>query len=137
MKEKSEVFEYRLEVGQRHLDHLGHVNNAAYFQMFEEARWAMIEPKGWGREDVVRRQISPILLQAGARFKRELRLGDKVLIQTCCHAYKGKMGQVSQVMLRPDGKEACLGEFNMALMDLKTRKLISPPLDWFKAVGLE
>lgn len=136
MKEKSEVHEYRLQIQEKDIDLLGHVNNATYFQLLEEARWAMITPLGWGREDVLKKQVSPIVLDARIRFKRELLKGENVLIRTWCHGAQGKTCQVGQSVLKPNHKEACEASFTMGLMDLKTRKLIQPPENWWRAVGL-
>ena len=38
----NEVFEYELVIKECHLDSFGHVNNAIYVQLYEEARWDFI-----------------------------------------------------------------------------------------------
>ena len=34
------MFSYKVKIRESHLDTLGHVNNAVYLVLFEEARWA-------------------------------------------------------------------------------------------------
>ena len=136
MRQKSEVNEYQLEIREKDIDMLGHVNNATYLTLYEEARWAMIAPRGWGKEDILRRRLSPIVLDVQISFRRELRLGEKVLVRTWCHDPLRKTCHVSQVMLKADGKEASSATFTMALFNLDNRKLVDPPQDWIETIGL-
>ena len=42
------IFVYYLIIRESHLDTFGHLNNATYLQLFEEARWDYITNRGFG-----------------------------------------------------------------------------------------
>lgn len=75
-------FETRLDIRSYELDAFGHVNHAVYLNYFEQARFEALEQgdfslaslgkKGWGIH-VVRVEVD---------YRRELRLGDGILIRT-------------------------------------------------------
>ena len=48
------VHEYELLIHEAHLDTFGHVNNAKYLEVLEEARWDFITRNGYGLDEVVR-----------------------------------------------------------------------------------
>jgi YbgC/YbaW family acyl-CoA thioester hydrolase len=136
MKEKSQIFEYPLMIREFHLDTLGHVNNATYVAIFEEARWDLITKRGYGLKEVHEKKISPIILEIEIKFKREVKCRENVVIKSHCHDYKSKIGKITQVLVNEKGEDACEAVITFGLFDMKTRKLISPTQDWLKAVGL-
>ena len=42
------VHDYQLVIREQHLDTFGHVNNAKYLEILEEARWDLITGNGYG-----------------------------------------------------------------------------------------
>jgi len=46
-------FEYEVQIKEMHLDSFGHVNNAAYVMLYEEARWDFITRNGFGLDYVL------------------------------------------------------------------------------------
>ncbi len=44
--------EYQLLIHEGHLDSFGHVNNATYLNLFEEARWDWITARGYGLKEM-------------------------------------------------------------------------------------
>ena len=42
------TFVYETLIRESHLDTFGHVNNATYLQLYEEARWELITRNGYG-----------------------------------------------------------------------------------------
>lgn len=129
------VHEYPLTILERHLDVFGHVNNAAYLELFEEARWDLITRGGFGLKEIRERQIGPVVLAADLRFQREAVDRDRVAIRTRCLEYRGKVGRLEQVMVRADGLPACTALFTFGLFDLRSRRLLRPTPEWLKAVG--
>lgn len=127
--------EYPLVILERHLDGFGHVNNAAYLEIFEEARWDLITRGGFGLKEVRERLIGPVVLAAELRFHREATNRERVVIRTRCLEYRGKVGRLEQVMARADGLPACSANFTFGLFDLRTRRLLRPTPEWLKAVG--
>jgi thioesterase-3 len=130
------VHEYRLLIQEHHLDVFGHVNNAVYLQLFEQARWDLITGNGYGLADVHRLQIGPTILELQVRFSRELRNRQPVVIKTWLESYLGKIGKLVQQINDEGGKPYCEALFTMGLFDLSARKLILPTPEWLSALGL-
>jgi acyl-CoA thioester hydrolase len=126
---------YEATIRERHLDTLGHVNNTAYAEIFEEARWAMVTPSGFGVRDVEKHSLAPVILEMNLRFRREVMLHERVRIETRCVSTLGKISKLEQVMKNEAGEECCLGKFTFGLFDLKSRHLVDPTPEWLKAIG--
>ena len=128
--------EYPLTIREAHLDTFGHVNNATYLAILEEARWELITRNGYGLEEVVRRRVGPTILEINLKFQRELRNRQRIVIRTWMESYAGKIGKVGQQIVDPDGNVCCEALFTIGLFDLTARKLIPPTPEWLKALGL-
>jgi acyl-CoA thioester hydrolase len=128
--------EYRLLVLEKHLDTFGHVNNAAYLEILEEARWDLITGNGYGLDEVRRRGIGPVVLEAHLRFARELHNRQAVTIRTWLESYSGKVGRLAQQIKDDDGEVCCDALFTIGLFDLAARRLIRPTAEWARALGL-
>jgi len=126
--------EYRTQIRERHLDNFGHVNNAQYLVLFEEARWEMITSRGYGMKQVLESGIGTVILSCSVKFKRELSVRDFVRIETELVSLEKKIGLIRQHLYREDGKLAALAEFQMGCFDLKERKLIQPTERWLSAI---
>lgn len=132
----SSIYEYPVLILEHHLDTFGHVNNAKYLEILEEARWEFISQNGFGLEDVHKKMMGPIILGIEIQFKKEIKNREKIIVTTQCTFYEGKVGKLVQKMIKKNGEEACVATFTFGLFDFKTRKLIPPTPDWFKAIGL-
>jgi acyl-CoA thioester hydrolase len=130
------VHEYRMLILESHIDTFGHVNNAAYLQILEEARWDLITRNGYGLDEVQRRRIGPIVLEANLRFARELRNRQAVTIRSWLDSHSGKVGKFAQQVLDDAGELCCDAMFTIGLFDLTARKLIRPTPEWVRALGL-
>lgn len=133
----SNVEEYKVTIKECHLDSYGHVNNATYLTLFEEARWELITPRGYGFDVIHKLKKGPVILEVNLKFVRELRLRETITITTKLVNYQGKVGQMLQQMIKEDGKVASDALFTFGLFDMKERKLIDPTPEWKKAVGIE
>jgi thioesterase III len=130
------IHEYPVLIQEQHLDTFGHVNNAVYLQLFEQARWDLITKNGYGLADVHRLKIGPTILEVHVRFSRELRNRQTITIKTWLDSHQGKVGKLVQQMSDEAGKVCCEAVFTMGLFDLTARKLIAPTPEWIKALGL-
>jgi len=127
--------EYRTQIRERHLDSFGHVNNAQYLVLFEEARWEMITSRGYGLKQVMENGVGTVILSCSVKFKRELSVRDWIRIDTELLSLEKKIGLIRQHIYREsDGKLAALGEFQMGCFDLRERKLIQPSSSWLYAI---
>ncbi|HVE12928.1 MAG TPA: acyl-CoA thioesterase [Elusimicrobiota bacterium] len=131
-----ELFEYSLTIREGHLDTFGHVNNAAYAQIFEEARWELITERGFGLEEIKRSRLGPVILAMDFKFKREVLNRERVRITTRCTGHAEKIGWLEQVLYNQQGEAACLAKFSIGLMDLEARRLVPPTPEWRRAIGL-
>jgi acyl-CoA thioester hydrolase len=128
---------YRIKILETHLDFFGHVNNATYLQLFEEARWEMITLRGFGADKIQKLGQGPVILAVEMQFLKELYLREEITIHTETLEYDKKIGKLKQTMLKTDGSVSCLATFTFGLFDLKERKLIPPTPEWKRACGLE
>jgi acyl-CoA thioester hydrolase len=130
------VHEYSTIIRERHLDTFGHVNNAAYLDILEEARWDLITRNGFGLDEVQRLKVGPTVLEVQLRFVREIRNRQQVTIRTWLESYKGKIGKLAQ-QIRNETDEVCTDAlFTIGLFDLTTRRLVRPTAEWVAALGL-
>ncbi len=129
-------FEYQIQILEYHLDTFGHVNNAVYFELYEQTRWDFITKNGYGLKEVHERQQGPVVLDVSCRFKRELVNREMITIKSQSEPWKGKIGRIKQEMYKADGTLASDATFTFGFMDFAKRKLIDPPLEWLQAIGL-
>lgn len=130
-------FSYEVLIREFHLDTFGHVNNATYLNLFEEARWERVTQKGFGLKEIMTRRQGPVILEVNLKFLSELKLRDKIRITVELLEYKGKVGKLRQQMIKEDGTVAADAVFTVGFFDLQARKLIEPTPEWRQAIGLD
>jgi YbgC/YbaW family acyl-CoA thioester hydrolase len=130
-------FSYEVTIRESHLDSFGHMNNAAYLVLFEEARWEFITRNGYSLEKVRELRQGPVVLELSMKFKKEITLREKIRITLRLLEVRGKTCRFRQEMLKEDGSTATELELTFGLFDLGTRRLVPPTPEWKKAIGLE
>lgn len=131
----TKIFSYPLIIKESYLDTFGHVNNAMYLTLLEEARWDLLNQNGYGLKHIQAVGLGPTVLEIKITFLKELRLHESIIIETQMLSYDRKIGKLSQRMLR-DGAVCCEAELVVGLFDLKARKLVEPTSEWLQAVGI-
>jgi acyl-CoA thioester hydrolase len=126
---------YEVKIRESHLDTFGHVNNATYLSLYEEARWELITQNGYGLKQVRDWGKGPVVLEATVKFQHEIGLREKIRITVETTSVKGKIMILKQRMHKEDGQVASEADFVFGLFDLKARKLIEPTTEWLKAIG--
>jgi len=63
------------------LDSYGHVNNAVFFNYFEQARWELFQDKGL-LEQLTSQGLFLVVVEVNIRYQHEVKLGDEVEIIT-------------------------------------------------------
>lgn len=63
------------------LDSYGHVNNAVFFNYFEQARWELFQDKGL-LEQLTSSGLFLVVVEVNIRYQHEVKLGDEVEITT-------------------------------------------------------
>lgn len=130
------VTKYEVMIRESHLDSYGHMNNAAYLVLFEEARWDYITKNGYGYKKVQEIQQGPVVLELSMKFRREITLREQITITLQLLEVKGLVSRFRQEMIKEDGTVATELELTFGLFDLKARRLIEPTPEWKKAIGL-
>src|SRR3954471_21083657 len=105
---KHETFEFPLMIRESHIDSIGHLNNATYLEIFEDARWDLITKNGYGLKEVHESQISPIILEIDIKFLKEVKNRENVVIKTESLEFQGKIGKLRQAMVKENGEEAAV-----------------------------
>lgn len=129
-------FIYSLVIREQHLDTFGHVNNATYLQLLEEARWEFITSRGFGLSTIQKTGLGPTVLECHIKFLKELRLREQVTIESEILSYEKKIGMLRQNILDTENKLCCTTEMVIGLFDLKARKLVLPTPEWLYACGI-
>lgn len=130
------IFTYPITIKEFHLDTFGHVNNAVYMEIFEEARWQRITENGYGLEVVQKLQKGPIILDCSIQFLKELKLREDITVTVETVMHKGKISKLEQKMIKSDGSIAAKAEYTVGFFDMVERKLISASPEWQKAIGV-
>ncbi|AUN98565.1 acyl-CoA thioesterase [Bacteriovorax stolpii] len=133
------IYEYELTILEQHLDTFGHVNNAVYLELYEEARWDFITKNKLGLKEILETKVGPVLLDLNLTFKAELKNREKIkIVSQARPEMRNKFVMIlDQKMIKEDGKVASTLTLSVGMMDLAQRKLISPSTEWLHALGLE
>ncbi|HEX6767031.1 MAG TPA: acyl-CoA thioesterase, partial [Polyangiaceae bacterium] len=122
----AKVFEKAILVSEAHLDSFGHLNNARYLELFEQARWDLITEGGFGLDTISEKRMGPTILGVEMKFLRELTPREAVIIRSELLSYERKIGRMRQAMIKANGEVACEAIFTFGLFDIDKRKLIEP-----------
>ena len=133
--ENAVLFSYPITIREQHLDTFGHVNNATYLTLFEEARWELITQNGYGLSYIRETGLGPTILEINIKFMKELRLRQEIAIKSQMLSYEGKVGKLIQTMVR-NNESCCVAEFTVGLFSVQERKLVLPTPEWLKAIGI-
>ncbi len=131
------MHQYQMTILERHLDILGHVNNAIYLSLLEEARWDMIKEHNFTLDTMRAVGIGPVVLEIQIKFIKELVLGQKIMIETVTLNARSRIATIEQKILNEKNEvctEACL---KIGIFDLKTRKLVPSNHSWEIALGIK
>lgn len=132
----STTYTYPVLIKEYFLDTFGHLNNAMYLTLLEDARWELLTQNGWSVQKIHESGIGPVILDIKIRFLKEIRLRDEVIITTRVVSYEKKIGIIEHKIMRGD-ELCCTAEVTIGLWDLKERKLIQPTAEWFAAIGIQ
>lgn len=116
------------------VDLLGHLNNAVYLELFEQARWDMIQAGGYGFDKIIATQKGPVILEIKLKFIKEVRSREEITIQTKLESYSGKVGLLKQTMFKDGNILAAEMDVTFGFFDMKTRRLIDPTPEWLESL---
>jgi thioesterase III len=128
--------EFRRVIRETDLDVFGHVNNARYILLLEEARWDLITQRGQGLVEILRDRVGPTILEIQIKFMRELTNRETVTIHSEVIEYAGKTGKIRQQIRKEAGAPACEAIMVFGLFDLDARRLVEPTPEWIRVFAL-
>ncbi len=122
------MFETTVRVRSTQVDQLGHLNNAAFLEIFEWARWEWAEEGGSAFHDMMKTDgLGPVIVHIDIGFRREVRFHDRLTIRTWLVGCDGRKGTILQRMIRPDGQLASEARFTFVTIDMAKRKVVAMP----------
>ncbi|MGP4083948.1 acyl-CoA thioesterase [Streptomyces sp. KR55] len=131
----TEPFSVPVTVRGYETDVQGHLNQAVYLNYAEHARWSLLQAAGISQAGLISRGVGPVALETTIRYKRELLAGDEVEV-TCAFEWgDGKTFRIEQTIRKTDGTVAAEITAVGGLLNLKERKLVASPQDYFKELA--
>lgn len=123
-----ETFSQNILVRWADLDPNQHVRHSVYYDYGAQARMACLEHFGVGLGWLARQEIGPILFREEARFYRELKLGDELLINVLLAGHSQDQRKWSMRHEITRGATLCATiDLDGAWFDLRKRKILVPP----------
>lgn len=103
----SRVFLSPFRVRSSELDSFGHVNHAVYLSYLEQARFESLELGGFPLAELVRRNWAVHVVRVEVDYRRECRLGDRLVVRTEVGRFRNSSMILQQKLFRfraaPDG----------------------------------
>ncbi|MER5214334.1 acyl-CoA thioesterase [Streptomyces sp. NPDC002838] len=131
----TEAFSVPVTVRGYETDVQGHLNQSVYLSYAEHARWSLIQEAGISQDRLIGKGVGPVVLETTIRYRRELLAGDEVEV-TCDFAWtEGKTFRIEQTIRKTDGTVAAEITGVGGLLDLKERRLVADPREYFKELA--
>ena len=128
---------YDLVICENQLDTFGHLNNARYLELYEQARWHLLNQRGYSLETIRSLQQGPVILNIQIDFRRELIAAMPIRIITEMVSYIGKIFVIEQKMLDSEDRVCSKCTLRGGLFDLRQRRLVEPNQQWLKVFAIE
>lgn len=90
----------RIEVRSYELDSFGHVNHAVYLNYFEHARFETLRAGGFSPRTLEEREEGVHVVRVEVDYRRELRLGETVIIDTGLRQFRNSSMTLEQTAYR-------------------------------------
>jgi thioesterase-3 len=108
-------FESTFKIRSFHTDSFGHVNNARYLELLEEARWQFAEHHGL--IDLLNEEnLGFIIMQMNLCFRLPVVEGDAIHVFTSLVTLGSDLGEVEQLIMKK-GKLTAKAMFTFVLID--------------------
>ena len=123
------MFQGRYRVRSTQVDQLGHMNNAAFLEIFEWARWESTESGVFPFTALLEEHgVGPVIVHADVSFRREVRFHDYVQVTVTFDEVEGRRGFIRQQMFREsDGELASEARFTFVMIDMAARNVVPMP----------
>lgn len=133
----SEPFSVPVTVRGYETDVQGHLNQSVYLNYAEHARWSLLQAAGISQAGLIAKGVGPVALETTIRYQRELLAGDEVAV-TCHFKWgDGKTFRIQQTIRKTDGTVAAEITAVGGLLDLRERRLVADPREYFKELAAD
>lgn len=124
------IVTYRGTVYPSQCDHMGHMNVMWYVGKFDEATWQLVSNLKLTRSRFLEEGIGVVAAEQHINYKRELRAGDLVTIQSAILEVKEKSFRLTHAMTNDEtGEVAATTTIVGVCIDTKLRKARPLPSD--------
>ena len=111
----------RIKVRGYHEDRFGHVNNARYLELLEEARWEHLEERGLNASFFKEHGIFPVVVRLSIAYRRPTSTGDTLDVTAdVVRASRRKVVIGQEARLVSTGDVAVEAEVTAVFVDEKT-----------------
>ena len=130
-----EKFLVPIQIRWSDIDQNRHLRHSAYYDYGALVRMQFLNQHGLTTEKMEQLQIGPILFREEARFRREIKLEDKISIDVEIVSARGDFSRwtLTHQFVRDDGMALATITIDGAWLDLVKRKLTEPP-EFVKAI---
>ena len=106
-----------------------HMRHSAYNDFAAEARLRFLTENGLGIDVMEKQHIGPVLFSENTTFKREIRLGEDIYVDSFLEASsaKGERFKIMHHIYKENGVLTATISVYIAWIDLTKRKLTIPP----------
>ncbi len=125
------VYEKHVEVRWSDCDANGHMRHSAYLDIATHVRFAYLAERGYTAERFHEQGIVPAIMAEQLRYLREVRHPETVRVDFNLEAFSddGARWKVFHTLYKANGKRAAIVQVEGAFLDIKTRKMRTPPQD--------
>jgi acyl-CoA thioester hydrolase len=127
----SGVYEKEFEVRWNDVDSYGHLGNTRYLEYGNHARISYFQEAQYPVSRQIREGLGAVLLEEQVAYRREALLGQLLTVQFQLTGLSpdGARWRVFHTFLHPDGAVAATLTSSGAWLDIKARKLATPPVE--------
>ncbi len=125
------VYSTTYHVTERDLDLMGHVNNAAYLEILEDARWKVLADHDIHHHSIALLGTGPVIMDIHLKFIKEVKLRETIEIKSWFEPVNERISRIDQQIFNSKSELATEAQFVFGIMDIKARKLVKPPEPWY------
>ena len=127
------MHQIQIKIRPTQVDTFGHMNHAAYLEVFEWARWEWASAQGMDIERMAAEErIGPAVLHVDLTFLKELRMHERVDVRTWVQDLQRVKGVMGQELVKADGAVAARMMLTFVIFHLDQRRVMPLP-DWLQA----
>ncbi len=122
------MHECQFKIRSTQVDSFGHLNHAAYLEIFEWARWEWLLERGIRpQDDLLGKGLGLAVVRVETDFTKEVRMLEQVTVRSWGEKVEKIKFLLGQEMLNAAGQRVCRQILTAVAIDLKARKAVPIP----------